>query len=91
MVQKVHEVRKCQRPNSGLGSLLSRLPTYLKAAATGEGGDSDLLCVLKCKLSIPTFALCFLVIQNILIQYSGNNCIGFAAILVFMQVLPAST
>lgn len=85
VVQEVHEIRKCQRPNSGLGSLLSCVPTYLKAAATGEGGDSVLLWVLQFKLSIPTFALCYLGIQNILIQYFGNNCIGFAAIMVFMQ------
>lgn len=91
MVQEVYEIRKCQRPNSGLGSLLPRVPSDLKAAATGEGGDSDLLWALQCKLSIPTFALCFMVTQNILIRYSGNNCLGFAANLVFMQhFLPIS-
>lgn len=37
MVQEVHEVGKCQRPNSGLGSLLPRVPADLKAAASGRG------------------------------------------------------
>lgn len=37
MVQEVHEVRKCQRPNSGLGSLLPCVPADLKAAASGGG------------------------------------------------------
>lgn len=51
MVQEIYEIRECQRPNSGVGSLLPCLPAYLKAAATGEGTLPVLLWVLECKVS----------------------------------------
>lgn len=36
LVQEVHALRKCQRPDAGLGPLLSRIQTHLKTAPSGE-------------------------------------------------------
>lgn len=48
MVQEVHEIRKRQGPNPGLGPLLPRVQAYLKAAASGEQRGLVQLWVLQC-------------------------------------------
>lgn len=57
MVQEVHEIRKRQGPNPGLGPLLPRVQAYLKAAASGEQRGLVQLWVLQCELSIQ---ICFM-------------------------------
>lgn len=86
VVQEVYEIRKCQGPNPGLGSLLPRFQAYLKAAASGRGRGTVLLWGLQCMLSILISAQCFLVIQSIQILYSRINCFWIAQKLHKLQV-----